>query len=66
VAKRINAIMPDSVYETLSQLAQDKGTSMSDVLRDAIGLEQWFAETRRSGARVLVEREGTVREVIPR
>jgi len=33
-------------------------------LRDAIALEQCFETTRREGGRILVERDGEVRELL--
>ena len=63
---RVNVNFSEDAYRKLTELAQRKGRSVSDVLRDAIALEQWFDEAKQSGSRVLVEREGKVREVIPR
>jgi hypothetical protein len=63
---RISVNLSDDAYQTLEKLAQDKGKPITQVVRDSVGLEKWFEETRKEGARVLVEREGKVREVIPR
>ncbi len=64
---RVNVNFSDDAYEELSELAQRKGKTISDLLRDAIALERWFEETNREGSRVLVEkRDGKVREIIPR
>lgn len=54
-------------YQALEHLAERKGKSMSEVLRDAIALEKWFQDTIEAGAKVLVEdHSGRVREVVPR
>lgn len=66
MAQRVNAILSDGLYEALTELSRSTGKSMSDVLRDAIGLEKWFQDTRKEGGRILVERGGSVREVILR
>jgi len=63
---RVNVNFTENAYETLDELARERGKSMSEVLRDAISLEKWFEETRREGGRVLVERDGEAREIIPR
>lgn len=64
---RFNVNFSDGAYRDLSSLAESKGTTMSEVLRDAIALERWFDETRREGSRVLVEQpDGSIREVVPR
>lgn len=67
MSRRLNVSFSPSAYATLEKLADDKGKSMSEVLRDAIALEKWFTETTREGGKILVEhRNGKIREVIPR
>jgi hypothetical protein len=63
---RVNVNFSEEAYDELTDLAQRRGKTVSDLLRDAIALERWFDETKRDGGRVLVERDGHVREVIPR
>jgi hypothetical protein len=63
---RVNVNFSESAYETLEELAQRKGKSMSEILRDAIALEKWFDDTYREGGRFLVDRNGETKEVIPR
>ena len=63
---RVNVNFSEEAYGELTELAQRKGKTVSDLLRDAIALERWFDETRREGSRVLVERDGKVREIVPR
>jgi len=64
-ARRVTVTFSGPTYHTLDELATDKGKSKADVLREAIALEKWFTEATREG-RVLVERDGKTREVIPR
>lgn len=63
---RVNVNFSESAYQTLENLAERKGKSMSEVLRDAIALEKWFQDTNDDGGRVVVEQDGRAREVIPR
>ncbi len=63
---RVNVNFSGEAYEALTQLSKAKGKSMSDVLRDAIVLDQWLEEARREGGRVLVERNGKTRELVLR
>jgi hypothetical protein len=63
-AHRLNVNFSGEAYDTLVQLAKARGTSMSEVLRAALALEKWLEETRREGGRILVERDGTLREVV--
>jgi hypothetical protein len=64
---RFNVNFSDAAYRDLNTLAERKGKTMSEVLRDAIALERWFDETRSVGSKVLVEQpDGRIREVVPR
>ena len=63
---RVNVNFSEGVYNDLETLAESRGKSKADVLRDAIALERWFDEARREGSRILIDRDGDIREVIPR
>lgn len=62
--RRINVNFSQSAYETLDQLAAQKGKSMSEVLRDAIQLEKWLTDAKAEGWHVLLEKSGRVRELV--
>ena len=64
--RRINFNVSEQTYNVLQKLADEKGTTVANVLRDAIALENWFKEAQRDGGRILVERKGKAREVIRR
>jgi hypothetical protein len=62
---RVNVNFSDDAYAALRELARSRDKSISEVLRDAIALEQWYESTKREGGRVIVELEdGRVREVV--
>lgn len=63
---RVNVNFSEDAYTQLTELAQRRGKTVSDLLREAIALERWFDETTRDGNRVLVERDGKLREIVPR
>jgi len=64
---RFNVNFSEGAYRDLNALAERRGKTMSEVLRDAIALERWFDQTRREGSKVLVEKpDGSMREVVPR
>jgi predicted DNA-binding protein len=63
---RVNVNFSEGAYSDLDTLAKRQGKTKAEVLRDAIALERWFDEVRREGNRVLIERDGEVREIIPR
>lgn len=65
-SRRVSATFSESTYQALDELAKRKGSTMAEVLRDAIELEKWVQDLRREGGRVLFERDGKVREVLPR
>jgi predicted CopG family antitoxin len=64
--RRVNVSFSDEVYDELTRLARERGKSLSDVLRDAVSLEKYVADTRRDGGRLLVERHGQMRELVVR
>lgn len=65
MGRRIRVIFSDQAFETLDEMAKRKNKTISEVIRDAVGLERWMDETREQGGHILVERSGTVREVMP-
>jgi ribbon-helix-helix CopG family protein len=65
--KRLNVSFSDSTFRALEELANKKGTSMAEVLRDAIQLEKWVEDARSEGSKLLIEqRDGKVRELVVR
>jgi hypothetical protein len=52
---KISANLPAAVVATLREVAQMKGTSMTEVLRHAISLEALLLEKERDGAKIIVE-----------
>ena len=66
MSKRVNVNFSDGAYDDLETIAAQQGRSKADVLRDAIALERLFQDTKREGGRLLVERDGEIREIIPR
>ena len=60
---RVNVNFSEQAYRTLESLARQTGTSMSDVLRDAIAPKAWFEATINAyaaggGAEVEERRDG--------
>lgn len=65
--RRVNVNFSEEAYEALESLARERGTTMAEVLRDAISLEQWVEEVRKDrDARLLIERHGDRRELLLR
>lgn len=61
---RVNVNFTEDAHGELVALAERRGKTISDLIRDAIALQFWFDRTIEEGARVLVERDGRAREVI--
>lgn len=67
MAKRVNVYFSDDIYVELQKMAKERGKTLSDVLRDAVALEKYAADTKREGGRVLLQsRNGETRELLPR
>lgn len=63
--KRVSVNFSSSIYQALEDLAREQNNgNLSEALRDAIALSKWFQETRKQGARILIERDGTIREIV--
>jgi predicted transcriptional regulator len=63
--RRVTVNFTDDAYNALEELARRRGSSMAEVLRDAIARERWFEEEVRSKkSRLLVEDDGKVRELV--
>jgi metal-responsive CopG/Arc/MetJ family transcriptional regulator len=67
MAHRVSVNFSDSAIQTLEKLAHEKGKSMSDVLRDAIILENYMTEAAKEGSKIFIEKpDGKIREIIAR
>lgn len=67
MARRVSVNFSDEAYEALENLAHEKNSTMAEVLRDAISLEQWVEQIRQDkNSRLLIERDGTLREIVLR
>jgi hypothetical protein len=61
---RVSVNFSPSTYKALEELAHAEGENLSDALRDAIALSKWFLDTKREGGKILVERNGAIREIV--
>ena len=65
--KRCMISFHDQAYETLKSLANRRGKSMAEVIRDALCIEVWAQQTKDEGGRLLIERpNGDIREILIR
>ena len=62
---KVSVNLPTSAVNALKELAAKRGTTMTEVLKSAIGTEKFMADTVASGSKVLVEHgRGNVRELV--
>lgn len=64
--KRVNVNFSEGAYDDLETIADQQGKSKAEVLRAAIALERLFHDAKREGGRLLIERNGEIREIVPR
>lgn len=53
------------VLSKLQELAVARGTTVTGIVAEAIGLEVAFVQAQRSGSRMLIEKHGRVQEIVP-
>jgi hypothetical protein len=62
---RVNANFSPDAYEVLTELAERRGKSLSDVLRDAIAFEKWYQDIIDEDGHILIDRgDGQLRELV--
>jgi hypothetical protein len=61
---RVNADFSTEQYRMLADLSQESGEPMTQVLRDAVKVLRLVRRHTREGARLLVERDGEMRELV--
>lgn len=47
--------LPQAAIDALSEIAGKRGTSMSEVIRQAIATEKFLFDTDQSGGKILIE-----------
>jgi len=61
---KISVNLPSSDVETLKKLAEERRTTMTEVLKSAIRSERYLWDRFREGAKFLIEVKGVLREVL--
>jgi len=65
---KVTFSLPREVISVLRTLAQERGTSMTDVLRQAVTTEKYLSDAQKDGFVILLEnaRSGTTRQLVLR
>lgn len=59
--------LPTDAVETLKKLAAKRGSTMADVIRQAISTEKFLEETVSTGGKVLIEeKDKSIRQLLIR
>lgn len=53
--QRVNVTLSNDALETLRQISERRGVTLSEVLRQAIGHEKFLTDEIRAGNRVIIE-----------
>ena len=62
---KLTVNLPASVAQALKTMASERNTTVTEVLKSAIGTEKFISESVQSGSKVLVEKSpGNVRELV--
>jgi predicted transcriptional regulator len=67
MAVKTSVNLSDDAVEALRQVAKERNTTMTEVLRHAVSLEKFVHDESRKGSKILVEKpDGNFRELLPR
>jgi predicted transcriptional regulator len=61
---KVSLNLPEEDVEVLRQLAEKRKTTLTQVLRRAIASENYFDEEVAKGAKILLEKDDRLREVV--
>ena len=56
--------LPAQSSELLRTLADQRGTTLAEVIRRALQLEQYLTQIRDEGGRILVEKDASMKELV--
>jgi Ribbon-helix-helix protein, copG family len=62
-ARRLSVNVAPDVGEAIDGLAKRHGTTITDIIRRAISIYKYIDDEAAQGAKILVEKNGTLREV---
>jgi hypothetical protein len=64
--KRVTVVFAAKTYEALQRIAARKTANISEALRQSISLTDFIENEVENGARVLIERDGKMTEIVLR
>lgn len=62
---KMSVNLPEEAIDVLRNLASERGVTVTEVLRHAIGLEKYFDQVQKDQGKILVEKsDGEIRELV--
>jgi predicted DNA-binding protein len=59
--------LPEDAVKTLRELSAQRGTTMAEIIRQAISTEKFLHEATSAGSKVLIQdKDKSVRQLVPR
>ena len=62
---KIEVNLTELAYREVVQMSSEKGRSVEQGVCDALALDKWINDEYKDGAKILLERDGFVQEIIP-
>lgn len=67
MAVKTTVNLPDDAIKAIREIAERRGTTMTEVIRQAIATEKFLFDTVQEGGKVLVEdRDKTLKQIVLR
>jgi predicted transcriptional regulator len=67
MAVKTSVNLSDDAVNALREVAKERNTTMTEVLRHAVSLEKFVHDETKQGSKILVEKsDGNFRELLPR
>lgn len=63
-SKRMNFRFSESTVKTLEKIANERGITLTEAIRQAIETEAYLRKMKKSGAKILIQEGESVKEII--
>lgn len=63
MSKRITVTISGEALDQLESISSERGVSQAEVLRGALALESLYVDARRNKGKLLIEKDGELRQI---
>ena len=63
-SKRMNFRFSESTVATLEEIANERGITLTEAIRQAIETEAYLRKIKKSGAKILIQEGESIKEII--